>query len=158
MGKPASMKKTSQSPKKNTPKKEITKTKKDQKKSKEKKIVQARQSKSQEKKIKKRRSKAEKDPDRQKKLFTESFIFMADKRDSIKKNNPEFTNKEIISEFGKRWKALTDSQKKPYASKSNDLKAGYEKEMEKYKKRLANKSSKKSSQTKSPKKSLKKAK
>merc|ERR1712000_449800 len=110
--KPASMKKTSQSSKRNTPKKVITKTKKDQKKSKENKIVQARQSKSQEKKIKKRRSKAEKDPDRPKKPLTGYFIFMADKRDSIKKNNPEFTNKEIISEFGKRWKALTDSQKK----------------------------------------------
>ncbi len=45
------------------------------------------------------------------------MYFCADMREVIKTENPEMTGKEVPSELGRRWKALSDEEKKPYEEK-----------------------------------------
>merc|ERR1712169_13911 len=139
----------------------ITKTKKEQKKATENKALKSRQSQSQEKvrKRKSKKAKKEVDPDRPKKPQVAYFLWMNEKgRESIKKANSDLPHKDVLRQCGVKWKALSNSQKQPYETKAKEHKAVYDKEMEKYKKRLADKPTKQNSQTKTPKKSLKKAK
>lgn len=54
--------------------------------------------------------------------------FCLDIRDTIKKDNPRMSGKEVLTEIGNRWKKLTPEQKVPYESKQKADKERYEKE------------------------------
>ena len=56
------------------------------------------------------------------------MYFCQDTRDSVKKDNPEMNGKEVTSELGRRWKELTDAEKKPFEAKGAVDKLRYEKE------------------------------
>ena len=47
---------------------------------------------------------------------TPYFKFMADKRESVKKANPDMNVKQIASKLGEMWRGMTDAQKAKYKS------------------------------------------
>jgi hypothetical protein len=49
------------------------------------------------------------------------ILFCKDAREQVKQDNPEISAKEILSELGKMWKSLEDSEKLPYQEKSKKL-------------------------------------
>jgi len=55
-----------------------------------------------------------KDPNRPKAPRSAYFLFMADKREEVKKNFPKLVHKELISKLGEMWSKLSDAEKQPY--------------------------------------------
>jgi upstream-binding transcription factor len=56
------------------------------------------------------------------------MYFCQDTRESVKKQNPKMSGKEITSELGRQWKQLTDEQKHPFEDKARSDKERYESE------------------------------
>lgn len=63
-----------------------------------------------------------------KRPLTAYMYFCQAERDSVKKAHPNMSGKEITTELGARWKALSDSQKAPYEAKQVADKERYETE------------------------------
>ena len=76
--------------------------------------------------------KAPKDKNAPTKRRSDYIFFCMDKRKDVIKEFPEYKVTQISVELGKRWKLLTDEEKKPYVQKSKDDKERYEDEMEGY--------------------------
>merc|ERR1712113_1368028 len=65
-----------------------------------------------------------------------SYIHFANaQRNNIRESNPEMSMGEIGKELGKRWRELSDADKKPYIELNTKDKERYEREMEEYKKK-----------------------
>ena len=94
-----------------------------------------------EKKDKKERVKHhhKKDKDAPKRAISAFFFYNQERRPILKKEKPQLSNTEIISEMSKEWKALPDAKKKPYNVKAENDKKRYAKEMEAYKKKTGKK-------------------
>jgi len=73
-----------------------------------------------------------KDPDAPKKNLSSYIFYCNEVRNEIKEENPDMKATEITSELGKRWKSLTDKEKKKYVKMSLDDKKRYEEEMKDY--------------------------
>jgi len=56
------------------------------------------------------------------------MYYCQDTRDSVKNENSNMGGKEITTELGRRWKALTDEQKAPFEAKASSDKARFESE------------------------------
>lgn len=56
------------------------------------------------------------------------MMFVNDQRETVKKANPNLTNKELVSELGKLWNALDEDGKKKYKDSAAKDKERYEKE------------------------------
>lgn len=56
---------------------------------------------------------------------TSYMYFCMDERVNIKNENPTMSAKEITSQLGKRWRILTEEQKKPYIERQNNDKLRY---------------------------------
>ena len=95
---------------------------------------------------KQKKKKKPKDPNAPKRALTSFFLFSKEHREGLKKI-PEFqkTSKagkqisdvaKIQKEMGRRWKTLTDDDKKPYEKEHSRLKAIYMKNMAAYKQKL----------------------
>ena len=90
----------------------------------------------------KRREK--KDKDAPKKAISAYFFYIKERRDSITKEQPNLTNKEIVKKMSEEWNSLSDEKKKPYIQKAEADKKRYENEKTIYdKKKKDEKSSKK---------------
>tara|TARA_Y100000591_G_C21852538_1_gene712627 strand:- start:2255 stop:2671 length:417 start_codon:yes stop_codon:yes gene_type:complete len=81
-----------------------------------------------------------KDPNKPKKAKT-AFMFYCDAHrpalmDAQKKNNGKVNIGEIAKELGKKWKALSDKDKKPFNSKAAKSKVEQEKAMKVYQESL----------------------
>lgn len=63
-----------------------------------------------------------------KRALSAYMFFCADERERIKQEDSGLSNKEIMSEMGRRWKALSDSDKEPYVRKHEEDKRRYENE------------------------------
>lgn len=88
-------------------------------------------SKSEGKKSKKEESKDIKQPKRSWPAF---FFFQNETRSDIKKNNPELSQKDLVSKLGEVWRGLSEEEKKPYFDQERKDKARYMKEKEEYSK------------------------
>ena len=116
-------------------------------------------------KKKKKPKKPLKDPNAPKRAMTSFMVFSGEMRNKVKEENPDMKLVEIASELGRRWKALTDEEKKPYQDKADADKERFNEEMEGYvvpkefrkrKKRKRSKSKSSSTKKKKAKKSAKK--
>jgi hypothetical protein len=79
-----------------------------------------------------KKSPSPKKPSSPKRSLSSYIFFCNDKREEIKKNNPEMKTTEIMAEMGKLWKVLSDKKKKPYEDKAAEDKKRYEEEMKNY--------------------------
>ena len=64
--------------------------------------------------------------------MTSFMVFSGEMRNKVKEENPDMKLVEIASELGRRWKALTDEEKKPYQDKADADKERFNEEMEGY--------------------------
>ena len=79
------------------------------------------------------RSKKTRDPNRPKKNKNGYMFFCQDKRESVKKSNPNTDGKELVRLLSQMWNKMSDKQKAPYQAKANKDKVRYQTEMEAYK-------------------------
>jgi hypothetical protein len=78
-------------------------------------------------------SKKIKDPDAPKRGKSSYIYFCVEKRESIKKANPDMSAKDIIKELGRVWREkVNDEDKSRYTKLSTDDKIRYENEMKDY--------------------------
>merc|ERR1711920_269247 len=74
------------------------------------------------------------DPNAPKRSLSAYMLYAASVRDQIVKENPDMTASEVMKEQSVWWKALSESQRKPWNDKATAMKQKYEKKMEKYQK------------------------
>ena len=67
-----------------------------------------------------------------KKATTSYFAFTADKREEVKRKNPDLKMTDHAKILGEMWRAMSDKDKKPYMDIVEKDKKRYEKEMELY--------------------------
>ena len=67
-----------------------------------------------------------------KKATTSYFAFTADKRDEVKRKNPDLKMTEHAKILGDMWRKMSDKDKKPYMDMVEKDKKRYEQEMELY--------------------------
>ena len=63
-----------------------------------------------------------------KRARTAYIFFCTERRPLIKEENPDMNTKEVTSQLGVQWNALSDKEKKPYVKLAEKDKARYEKE------------------------------
>ena len=98
-----------------------------------------------------KKTKAKKDKDAPERAISAFFFYNKERRETLKKEQPNLDNKQIISTMSKEWNELSEEKKKPYIEKAEADKKRYEEEKKKY-------DAMKSSEKKSAKKSAKKEK
>merc|ERR1719461_1242642 len=81
-----------------------------------------------------KKGKFAKDPNAPKKAQTAYFAFLADKRESVKKQNPDISHKDVLRKLGELWNGLSVSQKAPYEKTAEESKKKYEKALAAYQK------------------------
>ena len=110
--------------------KNTQKSKKDRKKEKKQKLDKKLMT---DPKIKKRRRKKKPvDPLKPKAALSAYLLFGKSVRDSIKTEHPEFKSPDIMTETGRLWKALSDSDKVVFEDQNKEDKKIYTKAMESY--------------------------
>jgi len=62
--------------------------------------------------INKKKEKKKKDPNLPKMPASGYLLFFSEKRKEVKEAHPEFLQKDVATELGRQWKALTEEQKK----------------------------------------------
>ena len=80
----------------------------------------------------KRTKKAKKDKDAPKRAISAFFFYNKERREKLKKEQPNLDNKEIIKTMSAEWNKLSDDQKKPYVQKAEADKKRYEAEKKAY--------------------------
>ena len=80
----------------------------------------------------KRTKKAKKDKDAPKRAITAFFFYNQERREKLKKEQPNLNIKEIIKTMSTEWKSLSDEKKKPYIQKAEADKKRYEAEKKAY--------------------------
>merc|ERR1719195_1177710 len=81
-----------------------------------------------------KKGKFAKDPNAPKKAQTAYFAFLADKRETVKKENPDISHKDVLKKLGELWNGLTISEKAPYEKTAEASKKKYAKAMAVYQK------------------------
>ncbi|CAN6198833.1 unnamed protein product [Urochloa humidicola] len=82
-----------------------------------------------------RKGKAEKDPNKPKRPPSAFFVFMEEFRKDYKEKHPNVKQVSVIGKAGgEKWKSLSESEKAPYVSKAEKLKAEYTKKIDAYNK------------------------
>lgn len=84
--------------------------------------------------VKKSKKEETKDTKLPKRSWPAFFFFQKEKRLEIKKNNPDLSQKDLVSKLGEVWRGLSEEQKKPYFDQERKDKARYMKEKEEYSK------------------------
>ena len=73
------------------------------------------------------------DSEAPKKAQSAFFLYSAEARDKIKKEQTEMKQADILKKIGAEWKALSDAEKKKWEEKAKADKERYEREMAEYK-------------------------
>jgi len=76
--------------------------------------------------------KTKKDKDAPKRAISAFFFYNQERREKLKKEQPNLDNKEIIKTMSAEWNALSDEKKKPYVAKAEADKKRYEAEKKAY--------------------------
>ena len=84
---------------------------------------------------KEKKNKQTKDKDAPKRAISAFFFYNKERRETLKKEQPNLNNKEIIATMSKEWNALSEEQRKPYIKKADEDKKRYEEEKSKYEKK-----------------------
>lgn len=79
------------------------------------------------------RTKKVRDPNRPKKNKNGYMFFCQDKRESVKKSNPNTDGKELVRLLSQMWNNMDTKQKAPYQQKADTDKVRYATEMKAYK-------------------------
>jgi len=79
-----------------------------------------------------RKKRAKKDPNAPKRGLSAYMFFANDNRDKVREENPGITFGQVGKSLGDKWKALTESERKPYDAKAAADKKRYEEEKAKY--------------------------
>ena len=79
-----------------------------------------------------KKKKKAKDPNKPKRAMVAFMYFSIDRRETLKKQNPEAKITEISKLLGETWRGMSDKDKAPYEKKAATDKARYEKEMAAY--------------------------
>jgi len=74
-----------------------------------------------------------------KKPLSGYMLFNKEERPKVLKDHPDLKAKEVITELGKRWKALSDEARKKFNDKSAEQKSKFNKEQEAAEKRQQSK-------------------
>ena len=84
-----------------------------------------------------RKKRVKKDPNAPKKASSAYIFFSNEKRAEVKKAHPELKSMGMMAKrLGEMWKALSESDRKPYQKMANDDKERYMEEMTAYRERL----------------------
>ncbi|CCG82288.1 putative Nucleosome binding protein [Taphrina deformans PYCC 5710] len=75
---------------------------------------------------------AKKDPDAPKRALSSYMLFAQDQRSVVQQEHPNIAFGEVGKVLGQKWKALTDSEKKPYEDRAAEEKKKYEKAKAQY--------------------------
>ncbi|KAJ5683799.1 Non-histone chromosomal protein 6 [Penicillium sp. IBT 18751x] len=81
---------------------------------------------------KERVQRRKKDPNAPKRGLSAYMFFANDNRDKVREENPGITFGQVGKMLGDKWKALTESERKPYDEKAAVDKKRYEEEKAKY--------------------------
>ena len=76
--------------------------------------------------------KTKKDKDAPKRAISAFFFYNQERREKLKKEQPNLDNKEIIKTMSEEWNKLSDEKKKPYIEKAEADKKRYEAEKKAY--------------------------
>ncbi|CAF1390073.1 unnamed protein product [Adineta steineri] len=77
--------------------------------------------------------KSQKDPNAPKRPLSTFFLFSADERPKIKKDNPSLSVADIAKVIGERWRSIGEDRKKHYEERARTEKERYEREIAAYK-------------------------
>ena len=80
----------------------------------------------------KKTKKTKKDKDAPKRAISAFFFYNKERREKLKKEQPNLDNKEIIKTMSAEWNKLSDDKKKPYIQKAEADKKRYEAEKKAY--------------------------
>ncbi|KAJ5239515.1 Non-histone chromosomal protein 6 [Penicillium chermesinum] len=83
-------------------------------------------------KTKERATRRKKDPNAPKRGLSAYMFFANDNRDKVREENPGISFGQVGKMLGDKWKALSDSERKPYDEKAAADKKRYEEEKAKY--------------------------
>lgn len=97
-----------------------------------------------------------KDENAPKRGLTAFLHFVADRRESCKKEHPELSHKEVISKLGEIWNGLADKEKEPYQKKAQIDKDKYKKAKDEYNEKLKENTKKPKDEDPVPEKKVKK--
>lgn len=75
-----------------------------------------------------KKSRPKTDENKPKRAWPPFFFFQQDRRDGLKKENPDKNHKDIVSMLGEEWRNLSAEQKQPYVDKSAVDQKRYEQE------------------------------
>ena len=79
-----------------------------------------------------------KDPNAPKRAFNAYLFFVRDKRDELRRQNPDASIGQLTGMMGKKWKEMSEAEKAPYTKQSEEDKARYLKEKQEYEARQRN--------------------
>ncbi|XP_072517842.1 high mobility group protein B3b [Salminus brasiliensis] len=82
-----------------------------------------------------KRGRKKKDPNAPRRPPSGFLLFCAERRPSIKAQNPGMGIGDIAKKLGEMWNNMSDSEKQPFLSEANKLKDKYQKEVANYKRK-----------------------
>ena len=92
----------------------------------------------------KKEKKDKKDKDAPKRAISAFFYYQKERRDSLKKEQPNLDNKALISKMSEEWNKMKDSEKTKYNNLAAKDKERYEREKKAYEAKKGKKSGTKS--------------
>jgi len=115
------------------------KSKSDSKKSDSRLAVKKREAPAQ-KKAPAKKAKEAKDPNKPKRPASAFFVFMEDFRKQYKEKHPNNKSVSVVGKAGgDKWKSMSDAEKAPFIAKAEKRKSEYDKTLQAYNKKLAEK-------------------
>ena len=81
---------------------------------------------------KKKEKKEKKDKNAPKRAISAFFFYQKERREPLKKEKPNLSNKELISTMSNEWNNMSENDKKKYVSLAEEDKKRYEKEKAAY--------------------------
>jgi len=81
---------------------------------------------------KKKEKKEKKDKNAPKRAISAFFFYQKERREPLKKEKPNLSNKELISTMSNEWNNMSENDKKKYVSLAEEDKKRYEKEKSDY--------------------------
>jgi len=87
------------------------------------------------KKERKRRRRRRKDISKPKRALSAYFFYLLERRESLKRQQPNLDHKELIKTMGLEWNEMSDEKKKPYQEKSNEDHIRFDREKAEYEQR-----------------------
>ena len=78
------------------------------------------------------KKKKKKDSNAPKRALSPFLFYTLDRRPELKKEKPELSHKEMLSEMGVEWNNMKEQDKKKYIQKADEDKKRYEKEKAAY--------------------------